>query len=395
MKFAVESGIINLQDVQKRIDMIKREELLSKHQYNIWEGSDGKWHTYLPDEEKGRIPRKRNTKKEIEDVVVCYWQKELENPTIKEVFEEWNNRKLDLKKIKESTHLRNIQIFNRHYSDFGSERIKAVSTDDIQEFLEEQIPKFDLTAKSFSNLKSITRGFLKRAKKRKLISYNIEELFNELDTSEKDFRKVVKEDYEEVFDEEETDKIIDYLIKNLDVHNRAILLMFVSGIRVGELVTLKHSDFESNTFKIRRTETRFKNEKGEYELRVEEFPKSEAGVRTAIIPLGYEWLVKSIKLLNPFGEYIFCNNGKRLSAQAIRMRLKRVCRKLNIYHKSPHKIRKTYGTILLDNHVDNQTVIGLMGHTEILCTEEHYHRNRKTIEAKTKVLSAIPDFIAK
>lgn len=127
--------------------------------------------------------------------------------------------------------------------------------------MEEQIPLHNLTAKAFSNLKTITRGFLKRAKKRKLVSFNVEELFQELDTSEADFKKVIKEDYEEVFNEMETEKMIEYLKNYPDMMNLGILLMFVTGARIGEIVTLKHSDFEDNTFKIRRTETSTSNNK--------------------------------------------------------------------------------------------------------------------------------------
>lgn len=38
--------------------------------------------------------------------------------------------------------------------------------------------------------------------------------------------------------------------------------MFVSGVRVGELVALKHSDFDDNSFKVRRTETRISKGSG-------------------------------------------------------------------------------------------------------------------------------------
>ena len=76
----------------------------------------------------------------------------------------------------------------------------------------------------------------------------------------------------------------------------------------------------------------------------------------------------------------------------MRMRLKRVCKKLNIYHKSPHKIRKTYGTILLDHNVDNRLIMEQMGHTDIACTENHYHRNRRSLDAKSQILSSIPEF---
>ena len=393
MKYAVENGMIDVSYIQKILEMNKRKELLTKHGKEIWQGKNMKWYTYLPDEEKGRVLKKRNTKEEIEDVIVSYWTEQMENPTIEEVFEEWNDRRLELKKISPSTHLRNRQVYNRHYSDFGKKRIKNVTQDDIEDFLERQVPEYDLTAKAFSNLKTITRGFLKRAKKRKLISFNVEEIFSDLDTSETDFKKVIKEDCQEVFNEQEMPMMINHLEENLDSLNIGILLMFVTGIRVGELVTLKHEVFDGNTFKIRRTETRYLAENGKYAYDVKEFPKSEAGARTVVIPEDYEWLCSKIKALNPFGEYIFVNkDGKRITTNCIRRRLERNCRTLGIYRKSPHKIRKTYGTILLDNNVDRQLIMGQMGHSDILCTEQHYHRNRRSVQNKTKVLSSIKDF---
>ena len=395
LQFIISNGIIDINDVRNSIEVMKRKELLEKHPYKIWEGKDGKWYTYLPDDKRGRVQRERNSQKEIEDIVVGYWKAQMENPTIQEIFNEWNDHRLELKKISNATHLRNRQIFNRHYGEFGQQKIKSITEEDFSEFLESQIPEHELTAKAFSNLKTITRGFLKRAKKRKLIYFNVEELFQELDTSEVDFKKVIKEDYEEVFDEEETDKMIGYLKDNPDMMNLGIMLMFVTGARIGEIVALKHSDFSGNTFKIRRTETRFSNPEGKYVCEVKEFPKSQAGVRTVIIPEDYAWITKAIKRQNPFGEFIFVKDGVRISTQAMRMRLKRVCKKLNIYHKSPHKIRKTYGTILLDNHIDNKLIMGQMGHTDIACTENHYHRNRKSIDQKSQIISSIPDFMAK
>lgn len=394
LRFIINNGMINISDVQNSIEAMKRKELLEKHPYKIWQGKDGKWYTYLPDEKKGRVLKKRTTQKAIEDDVVAYLKSEMENPTLTEVFNEWNDRRLELKKISNATHLRNRQVFNRHYKEFGKKRIKSIDGDIIGEFLEAQIPDHNLTAKAFSNLKTVTRGFLKRAKRRKLIDFNVEELFQEIDTSEADFKKVIKEDYEEVFSEEEMPVIMEYLEDNPDMMNLGILLMFVTGARIGEIVALKHSDFEGSNFKIRRTETRFTDETGKYVHIVKEFPKSQAGVRTAIIPKDYEWLARAIRLQNPFCEYVFMKDDERISTQAMRMRLKRVCQKLNIYPKSPHKIRKTYGSILLDNHIDNKLIMEQMGHTDILCTEEHYHRNRKSIDKKSKIISEIPEFKA-
>lgn len=393
LQFIINNGMINISDVQNSMETMKREELLKKHPYKIWQGKDAKWYTYLPDGEKGRILRKRTTKRAIEDDVVGYWKTELENPIIREVFDEWNNRRLELKKISNATHLRNKQTFDRHYKEFGNKRIKSVSADDIGSFLEEQIPLHNLTSKAFSNLKTITRGFLKRAKKRKLITFNVEEMLQDLDTSETDFKKRIKEDYEEVFNEKEMQVMVKYLKENLDAKNIGILLMFATGIRVGELVALKHNAFDGNTIKIRRTETRYLGEDGKYVYSVKEFPKSEAGVRTVVIPEDYMWLCSKIKILNPFGEYVFTDsNGKRMTTNCIRRRQEQNCKKLGIYRKSPHKIRKTYGSILLDYNVDNRLIMEQMGHTDINCTETHYHRNRKNIEQKSRIISSIPEF---
>ncbi len=393
MQFIIQSGIINFDDVQNSMEAMKRKELLEKHPYKIWQGKDGKWYTYLPDDKKGRTLKKRTSQKAIEDDVISYLKTELENPTIIEVFHEWNDRRLELKKISDATHLRNKQVFNRHYKEFGNQRIKVISADDFDRFLEEQIPLHNLTSKAFSNLKTITRGFLKYAKKRKLVAFNVEEIFQDLDTSETDFRKVIKEDYEEVFDEKEMPIMIKYLEKNLDVKNIGILLMFATGIRVGELVALKHDAFDGNTIKIRRTETRFLGKDGKYVYDIKEFPKSEAGVRTVVIPEDYMWLCSKVRTLNPFGEYVFTDkNGKRMTTNCIRRRQEQNCKKLGIYRKSPHKIRKTYGSILLDYNVDNRLIMEQMGHTDISCTEIHYHRNRKDIEQKSNIISSIPEF---
>ena len=80
-----------------------------------------------------------------------------------------------------------------------------------------------------------------------------------------------------------------------------------------------------------------------------------------------------------------------MTTNCFRRRLERVCNRLGIVKKSPHKIRKTYGSILLDNHVDNRLIMGQMGHTDIRCTETHYHRNRRSVQQKIQIVSAIPE----
>ena len=374
--------------------MKKNQEYLKQHPYKIYQGNDGKWYTYLPDDEKGRVQRKRNTKKEIEDIVIQYQKEKEENPTISEVFTEWNDRRLAMKKISAATHLRNQQIFDRHYKDFGKRKIGSVSEEEFGDFLEEQIPKYNLTAKAFSNLKTVTRGFLKRAKKRKLIQFNVENFLNELDVSDNEFKRVAKNDSDEVFTEDEFPILVQYLANNLDIQNLGILLMLVSGIRVGELVALKYEDFIGKTaFEVKRTETRWKDKDGKYHYTIKDSPKTEAGFRKVVIPKTYDWIFIELRKANPFGEYVMMKNGERLHTPSVRMRQYHVCEKLGMKRKSPHKNRKTYASILLDNQINEETVISLMGHTDVTVTRQFYQKDRKRIDTKSEMLSNIPEFL--
>ena len=56
---------------------------------------------------------------------------------------------------------------------------------------------------------------------------------------------------------------------------------------------------------------------------------------------------------------------------------------MKIDHRSTHKIRKTYGTTLLDNNVDDSIVSEQMGHSDIATTRKLYYFCNKS--EKTKI----------
>lgn len=388
--------MIDIATVQAAKDMNERKKYLGMHPYKVWQSADGKWHTHFDDEKKGRIRRDRNTQKDIEDLIIERYKSQEVIITVKDLFDDWNDRRLDIKKISPATHLRNCQVFNRHYSVMGGKDISKLSPEDFIDFLEREVTVNNLKAKAYGNLKGVTRGFLKRAKKQKVIDWNIEEMLDDVDISERDFKPSVKEDKFEVFDEEELPKMIEYCCQHKDdIRVLAVLLAFITGCRVGEIVTLKYEDFiyDNTAFQVKRTETRYKL-KGEntYHYDVKDFPKTEAGYRPIIIPKSYQWIYKALRKINPFGEYVFVNgDGERLNTHHIRRKMYRMCNAVNVVQKSPHKARKTYGTILLDNNVSKKMIEGQMGHADILVTELHYHRNRKSFEEKQKVIDSISE----
>ena len=393
LNYLVDNGIIDLPNIQSILEMKKRQELLNNHPYKIWCGSNGKWYTYLPDETKGRVLKKKSTKEDIEDVVIKYQESIMSNPTIEELFDEWNDHRRDIGRIAKSSHTRLRQVFDRHFKEFGKRRIASVKENEWIDFLEAQVFEHSLSSKAFASLKSITRGMLKWAKRQGIITYSPDLMLTELDLSDNVFAKKIKEDYEEVYDEDEMQKMLSYLTGNRDIRNDGITLLFVSGMRVGELVGIKPQDINlnSNTVKIRRTETRFK-EGNDTIFAIKEYPKTTAGIREIVIPSSYSWLLKELLIRSMGQEFVFEENGKRLTTLLIRKRIYSICKKVGVYKKSPHKIRATYDTILLDSGVDKRTVKDQMGHSDIAVSEKNYHRNRKSIKNKAAIIDAIADF---
>ena len=73
-------------------------------------------------------------------------------------------------------------------------------------------------------------------------------------------------------------------------------------------------------------------------------------------------------------------------------KLKQICEKLDIEYKSNHKIRKTYGTMLIDGGVDDSLVAEQMGHTDVATTRKYYYFSNKSEEKKRDQISKAISF---
>ena len=168
LKYAVKNGILNLPYVQNKIIMHKREELLKEHPYKIWEGKDGKWRTYLPDKEKGRVLKKRTTKEAINELIIEYWdkaEKEL-NPTMRSVFDEWTQEKLKYGEICRGTYDRYEADFVKFIetSELNNIPIADITEEMLETFIKTTIADHKLTSKCYSNIRTLVSGIFKYAK---------------------------------------------------------------------------------------------------------------------------------------------------------------------------------------------------------------------------------------
>ena len=394
LQFAIDSGMIDANTIRKQIEMNERKKFIEMHEYEVWQGKNGLWYTYVPDNAKGRKLIKRKTKEAIDDEIVKFYKSVENEPTIKHVFDSWIEEKLKFGEIQKQSYDRYKTDFDRYFvnnesfRNFSDRKIKYLSEDDLEEFIKVSITKMNLTQKAYSGLRTIINGIFKYAKKKKYSDISITNFMGDLDLSRRSFKKNIKNKENEVYKECEIEKLTSYLRFNAeDIRCQGLLLIFESGVRIGELCGLKPEDIHNGYIHIQRTEVKYKDESDKWVMDVRDYPKSEAGDRYIIINENAVKTIENIMSLRENGEYLFTDSGKRIRSNGFRRNLERVCNRLGIKYKSNHKIRKTYGTMLIDNGVDESIVAEQMGHVDISTTKKYYYFSNKSEEKKREQIS--------
>ncbi|MBK7130403.1 MAG: tyrosine-type recombinase/integrase [Crocinitomicaceae bacterium] len=135
---------------------------------------------------------------------------------------------------------------------------------------------------------------------------------------------------------------------------------YQTGIRLSELINLKESDISKSQIKVlgKRNKERIIPISSALTKLIEEFRQQK-------------------DLLNSNGDYLFCDkSGKKLSP-------KFVYRKVNYYlgkatdlsKKSPHVLRHTFATHMLNNGASLESIKKLLGHADLSATQIYTHNS--------------------
>lgn len=391
LQAALDSGMIDLTTLKTNIEMAERKRYLEGH--NIWQGKNGYWYTKIKYDGKKKTVRK-TTREAIEDEIIRHEKELEETPTVKDVFYMFINQRLRYKDISKSTYDRYETDYNRYIKGKEIEEMKfcCLTEEYLEDFIRCAIADNDLTSKGYANLRTILRGMLLFAKG-KYTTISAKSFFGDMQFSKNTFRHKVMNKEEQVFSEDEIKIITPHLKDSETLHDLCILLAFQTGMRVGELVTVQKDDVKHDDgvtmIHIHRTESKEKID-GKTKVLVKDYPKSSAGDRYVYCNDESEITLNKIMAFKRPGQWLFAReNGDRFTARMIDHRLRRVCKAIKLPVKSMHKIRKTYGTALIDAGVDESIIIEQMGHSDIHCTKQYYYFSNKSREKKKEQLNRV------
>lgn len=144
------------------------------------------------------------------------------------------------------------------------------------------------------------------------------------------------------------------------LRDRAMLeLMYAAGLRVSELVTLKQSEVDLHLGVVNC------HGKGSKERRV---PVGKSAVH---------WLQQYAVLRTQFGQgpypHLFLQRGKPLTRQTTWTMISSYARQIGLEHVSPHTLRHSFATHLLQHGADSRSVQALLGHSDISTTQIYTH----------------------
>lgn len=246
----------------------------------------------------------------------------------------------------------------KKYLDFFKEksiRINNIQNRDIKDYLS-YIKNQEVSDRSLAHNVSVIRTFYKFLLIEKIVSINPSE-FLELPKLKKSLPTILSK--------EEVEKLLDInLTDNYSYRNKAMLeLMYATGLRVSELVNLKINDIDFDNCFVRTMG------KGSKERIIPINDYSIYYVKTYILEYRGEMMKQH------YHDYIFVNNhGLPMTRQGFFKIVKSLAEQKEIKTPiSPHTLRHSFATHLLDYGADLRSIQEMLGHSNLSTTQIYTH----------------------
>ena len=297
--------------------------------------------------------------------------------------DEW--LKLRKNKIKESTYIKYDTVLEKHIKPkLGSYFPSEMNTEIVDNFTNELLSEEMLAAKTVHDILAILHSVLKH------ISANRTEFLSSLEINYP--RKIHKE--ARVLSREEQSRLIAYLLENINECKFGILLMLLSGMRIGEVCALRWSDINicdktiSVTSTLQRLRDTSKDGKACTHI-VISAPKSNTSIRTIPMTDYIANLCRRFEVPNA-AAYILTGTEKYMEPRTLQYRIKKYTGECGLDDVHAHTLRHSFATRAVEVGFEIKSLSEILGHSSTTITLERYvHSSMELKRANMDKLSTI------
>ena len=262
-------------------------------------------------------------------------------------------------KTKES-YLNDLEIYSNFLKKKNITSVKYITSDHIKDFLKERSNE-EIT--TLAHNLTVIKNYHTYLLKEKIVDKNVSEFIE---------RPKVKKALPKALSIEDVDKLLDISLKTpFDYRNKAMLeLMYGCGLRVSECINLELNDIDITNCTIRIL---------------------GKGSKERIIPVGeyslkylnaYIKIRESLLKDKPCNKLFLNNHGEGMTRQGFFKNLKQILLEKGLNSNiSPHTLRHSFATHLLNRGADLRSIQEMLGHSDISTTRIYTKINdEKVIE---------------
>lgn len=275
---------------------------------------------------------------------------------VDEIKNEYINKYLDYLKYEKKLSINTYKSYYYNLYQFelfiNNKDILKITDNDIRDFLYQD----GITSRTRAHYLTVIKSFY---------NYMVDNHYLDKNPSERIKLPKIEKKLPEYLTIEEVDRIMNINpTKPTDYRNIAMLeTIYACGLRVSELCELKinNIDFEECIIRVYG--------KGKKERIVPMNDNSISALKT------YMDEYRLYLLKDKVSEYVFINNfGSRISRQGFFKILKKICDDNGINKSvSPHTLRHSFATHLLNNGADIRVIQELLGHSNLTTTQIYSH----------------------